>query len=121
MLHGRRFPLRLKGAVYRSYVRPAILYWSEAWCQKESEEWRQKESEMEILQRTKRSMVRTMCGVPLKDRKRITDLMIMLEFSETIDQLAMANSVCWYGHMLRREDGHILRRALNFKVIEKAG
>ena len=31
-LYGRRFPLRLKGAVYVSYVRPAMLYGSEAWC-----------------------------------------------------------------------------------------
>ena len=30
------FPLKLKWAVYRSYVRPAILYGSEAWCLKES-------------------------------------------------------------------------------------
>ena len=30
LLYGRRFPLELKGAVYRSYVRPAILYGSEA-------------------------------------------------------------------------------------------
>ena len=28
LLYGRRFPLRLKGAVYRSYVRLAILYGS---------------------------------------------------------------------------------------------
>ena len=29
--------LRLKGAVYRSYVRLAIMHGSEAWCLKESE------------------------------------------------------------------------------------
>ena len=28
----------------------------------------------------------------------------------------MANSVCWYGGVLRREDGHVLRRALDFDV-----
>ena len=28
----------------------------------------------------------------------------------------MANSVHWYGHVLRREDGHVLRRALDFEV-----
>ena len=32
-----RFPLKLKGAVYKSYVRPAILNGSEAYCLKESE------------------------------------------------------------------------------------
>ena len=42
--------------------------------------------------------------------------MFMLGLRETIDQLAMANSVRWYGHVLRREDGHVLRRALDFKV-----
>ena len=49
-------------------------------------------------------MVRAMCGVQLKDRKRTTNLMGM---KEIIDQLAMANSVCWYGHVLRRSQrGH---------------
>ena len=28
----------------------------------------------------------------------------------------MANSVCWHGHVLRREYGHVLRRALDFEV-----
>ena len=32
LLYGRRFSLRLKGALYKSYVRPAMLYGSEAWC-----------------------------------------------------------------------------------------
>ena len=36
--------------------------------------------------------------------------------NETIDQLAMANSVRWYCHVLRREGGHVLRRALHFEV-----
>ena len=31
LLYGRRYPLRLKGAVDKSYVRPAMLYGSEAW------------------------------------------------------------------------------------------
>ena len=35
LLYGRRFPLKLKGAVYMSYVRPAMLYGSEARCLKE--------------------------------------------------------------------------------------
>ena len=57
-----------------------------------------------------------MCGVQFKDRKRSTDLMFMLGLKETIDQLAMANSDFRYGHVLRREDGHVLRRALDFVI-----
>ena len=60
--------------------------------------------------------MRAMCGVQLKYRKRSTDLTFMLGFSETIDHLAKANSVRLYGHVLRKEDGHVLRRALDFDV-----
>ena len=81
-----------------------------------SEAWRLKESEMRFLRRTERSMVGAMCGVKIKDSKRSIDFMLMLGLSETIDQLAMSNSVRWYGHVLRREDGQVLRRALDIEV-----
>ena len=81
LLHGRRFPLKQKAAVYMSYVRPAMQYGSDAWCLKESE--------MGILQKTGRSIVRAMCGVQLKDRKISTYLMLILGLNETIDQMAM--------------------------------
>ena len=53
-------------------------------------------------------MVRSMYCVQLKDRKKSIYLMFMLGLNETIDQLVIANSVHWYGHMLSREDGHVL-------------
>ena len=59
-------------------------------------------------------MVRAMCGVQLKDSKGANNLMLGL--SKTIDQLAMAYSVCSCCHVLRREDGHVLRKALRFDV-----
>ena len=40
----------------------------------------------------------------------------MLRLKETIDQLAMANSVHWHGHVLSREDGHVFRWTLDFEV-----
>ena len=51
-------------------------------------------------------MVRVMYGVQLKYRKRSKDLMLMLVMNETMDQLAMANSVRWHDHMMRREAGY---------------
>ena len=59
--------------------------------------------------------MRAICGVQLKDRKRSKDLMLMLGLNEAMDQLGMVNSVCCYGHVLRRGDGHGLRRALGFE------
>ena len=40
----------------------------------------------------------------------------MLGLNGTMYQLAMANSMPWYGNVLRREDGHMLRRALKYEV-----
>ena len=42
--------------------------------------------------------------------------MFMLGLCETMHQLAMTNSFHWYGHVLMRFGGHILRRALDFEV-----
>ena len=38
--------------------------------------------------------------------------MEMLGFKETVVQMVKANGVIWYGHVLRRDDGHVLRKAL---------
>ena len=38
---------------------------------------------------------------------------------ETIDRLATANGVRWYGHVLRRDDDSVLKVALNLEVTGK--
>ena len=43
LLHGRRFPLKLKGAVYKRYIRSAMLYGNEAWKKEIWEFHRQKD------------------------------------------------------------------------------
>ena len=60
-----------------------------------------------------------MFGVQLQDGKKTTNLMLMMGLNETIDQFALANSVCWHGHVTRREDGHVMRRVMVMKGIEK--
>ena len=42
--------------------------------------------------------------------------MQMLDLKETMDQLAKANSVSWYGHALRKDKNNFLSRALDIKV-----
>ena len=49
-------------------------------------------------------------------QKKSTDLIFMLGLNETIDQHAMVNSVDWYGHVLRRGNSHVLRKALDFQA-----
>ena len=98
--------------VYRSRVRVVMLYGSETWCLRENE--------IAILRRTERAMVRAMvrakCGAKLMEKKRTEDLMEMLGLKETVVQMAKANGVRWYSHVLRRDDGHVLRKVLEFEV-----
>ena len=85
LLLGNRFFLKMKGKVYRSCLRSAILYGSEAWCLKENEK--------AILRKTERAMVRATCGQKVVDRKTTEEQMGMLGLKETIDRLATANGV----------------------------
>ena len=107
LLNSKRFSLKVKGMVYQSCVRVAMLYGSETWCLRENE--------IAILRRTERAMVRATCGAKLTEKKT-EDLMEMLGLKETVVQMAKANGVRWYGHVLRRDDGHVLRKALEFEV-----
>ena len=105
LLRGKRFPLNMKGGVYRSCVRSAMLYGSETWCLMKNE--------LAILRRTERAMVRAMCGVKLMDKRSTEVLMDMLGLEETVEGLARANGVRWFGHVLRRDES-VLRKALYF-------
>ena len=64
-------------------------------------------------------MVRAMCGQKVVDRKTTKKQMDILGLRETMDRLATANGVKWYGHVLRRDDDSVLRVALNLEVSGK--
>ena len=52
------------------------------------------------------------------DRK-MEELMEMLDLKETLDRMAKANGVSWYGHVVRRDDDSILKKAMMLEVNEK--
>ena len=58
-------------------------------------------------------MVRAICSTKIEKE---LNLIWLLRLNETIDQFAVAKNVHWYGHVLRRKDGHVLRRALEFEA-----
>ena len=71
---------------------------------------------MAVLRRTERAMVRAMCSAKLMEKKRTENLMEMLGLKETVVRMAKTIGMRWYGHVLRRDDGHVLRKALEFEV-----
>lgn len=40
----------------------------------------------------------------------------MLGLEELVEQLAKVNGMCWYGHVLRKDGDHVLRRVLMLEV-----
>ena len=65
-----------------------MLYGSETWCLREKE--------MHIF-RTERAIMRAICGAKLADRKNTEDMMDMLGLNQTIDKMAKASGVRWFG------------------------
>ena len=61
-------------------------------------------------------MARALFGGKLLEKKRTEELMEMLGLKETVVQMAEANGVRWYGHVLKRDDGHVLKKVLEFEV-----
>ena len=88
-----------------------MLYGSETWCLRENE--------MAILRRTEKAMMRAVCGVMMIEKRRCQELMSLLGLNDTLDGLARASGVRWYGHVLRRDNGDVLRRALDFEAARR--
>ena len=53
------------------------------------------------------------------NRKNMEELMEMLGLKEKLDRMAKANGVRWYGHVTRRDDDNILKKAMMLKVNSK--
>ena len=74
---------------------------------------------MAIL-RTDKAMIKALCGIRFID-KRTQEELSLLDEKNTLDGLARASRVRWYGHVLRRYNDQILPRALDFEVIVRKG
>ena len=78
-----------------------------------------KKNKKAILRRTEKAMVRAMCDGKVVGRKATKELMDMLGLKETVNGLATANGVEWYGHVLRMDDDSVSKVALDFEVSVK--
>ena len=61
------------------------------------------------------------CGVKMIEKRRSQELTSLLGLKDTLDGLARASGVRWYGHVLRRDNGDVLRGAIDFEVAERRG
>ena len=103
VLCDKRMPVKLRGKVYRTVVRPAMLYGAETWATTKRQESRIEVNEMRML--------RWMCGVTRKDKIRnehIRGTTKVVHESRKITERRLK----WYGHDMRMEEDHVVRRGM---------
>ena len=107
MLCDRKNSARVKGKVFKSVVRPAMLYGAETWPIK-----RAQESTLEVAEMR---MLRWMLEVTRRDNVRnslIRGKAKVMEVTKKVQERRMQ----WFGHIKRREEDYIGRRKLDMEV-----
>ena len=104
VLCDRRMPVKLKGKVYKTVVRPALLYGAETWATTRGQEARQEVNEMRML--------RWMCGVTRRDKIRNEHIRGTTRVGQASKKIT-EKRLKWYGHVRRMKEEHIVRRMLD--------
>ena len=86
---------KLKGKIYKTCVRSAMIYGSETWPMKVED--------MNRLIRAERMMMRRMCGVTLRDRVS-TDTLYDRLGVDSITGVVTRGRLRWFGHVERKPD-----------------
>ena len=94
ILCDRRISLRVKGKVYKTVVRPAIMYGADTWAVKKAQEKKLDVAEMRML--------RWMSGVTKLDRIRNEIIRVTTKVGE-ISKKVQESRLKWYVHVLRRK------------------
>ena len=107
VLCDKKISARLKGKVYKTAVRPAILYGSETWPIKRVHEKKVNVAEMRML--------RWMCGVTRKDKIRNDYIKGTVKVTEVSAKM-QERRINWYGHVIRSEEGYIGNQVMEMHV-----
>ena len=104
----RRMPRRLKIKIYKTVVRPVIVYGAETWALRKKEERK--------LERTEMKMIRWAMGISL--REHLTNEEIRRRAGiECISELLKRARLQWFGHVARREEENPVKRAWRTPVV----
>ena len=103
----RIMKVKIKGKVYRTVVRPALMYGAETWALKKAQESKLEVADMRML--------RWLCGVTNLDKIRNERIRGTTKVGE-ITKKVQERRLKWYGHVMRREEHYVGRRAMIMKV-----
>ena len=112
ILTARGASLKLKGKIYRTCVQSVMVYGSETWPMKIEDQRR--------LERTERMMVRSMCGVTLRDRVKSVDLYERLGVSE-VAEVMRRGRLRWFEHVERKDGDDWVRACRVLEMDDERG
>jgi hypothetical protein len=104
VLCDRRMPIKLKGKIYNTVIKPVLLYGSECWTRMKTH--------TQKMSVTETRMLRWAGGVTLLDRLQNKHLLGSFGVKESIQAKMDERQTRWYGHILRRPEHHITRKAI---------
>ena len=107
VLCDRRMPVKLKGKVYKTVIRPAMLYEEETWATTKRQEQRIEVTDMRMLG--------WMCGVTRKGKIRNEHIRGTTRVAQASKKIT-ERRLNWYGHVMRRDGEHILRKVLRADI-----
>ena len=82
-----------KGEIYKACVQSVLTYGTETWAMKKAN--------LQSMERTEQMMVRWICGVSLKDRKRSVDLYSILGV-QSVAEVVRRGRLRWFEHVERK-------------------
>ena len=100
--------MKLKGRLYSTVVRPALLYGSQCWTIYKEFESRITAAEMKMLRMT--------CGVTKMDHVRSTRIRGSLHIKKPAVGKLHDDRKNWYNHVLRRPPTNPVQQALNANI-----
>ena len=106
IIYDKRMPMELKTQVYKTMVRPVILYGAEIWAVKEEHVKKLEVAEMRCLL--------TIRGATRRDRMRNEDIRQELKVTELREKIRECR-LRWYGHVKRMEQNEFVRWAAERK------
>ncbi|XP_063358836.1 uncharacterized protein LOC134648275 [Cydia amplana] len=98
-----RMPIKVKGKVYKTAVRPAMMYGAECWAIKKAHEQKLHVAEMKML--------RWAAGVTRLDKVKNEYIRGSYKVAPITNKVTESR-LRWYGHVMRRPEDHVVRQAL---------
>ena len=103
----KKVPVKLKRKLYKTVVRPAMVYGSECWALRKQDEQRLHTTEMKMLRwsqgKTRNDRIK---NETIRGNAKVTP----------INSVLTQKRLSWYGHVMRRDETHITKSTLRTTV-----